>query len=140
MGQRWYTIKEMEALTNRTRSTIYRWIDEGRLQTKREGSRVFVCPADGTIDVDHEPVNDGTSGHMGQLMSRMEQNAEMLSNFMQSAVKRLGDLERENGELNTLVDVQAQRIEELEGILQEVTRGLSFSDRLALLSGKHPED
>ena len=140
MDSQWYTIKEMEALTKRTRSTVYRWIDEGRLQTKREGSRVFVRPADGTIDIDSEPVNDETSGHMGQLVHRMEQNAEMLSNFMQNAVIRLGELERENGELNTLVDLQTQRIEELEGIIQEVTKGLPFSDRLKLLSGQTDEE
>ena len=140
MESQWYTIKEMEALTKRTRSTVYRWIDEGRLQTKREGSRVFVRPADGTIDIDSESVTDETSGHMGQLVHRMEQNAEMLSNFMQNAVIRLGELERENGELNTLVDLQTQRIEELEGIIQEVTKGLPFSDRLKLLSGQAAED
>jgi len=38
----WMTIKEMETISKKTRSTIYRWIDSGILEMKKIGVRVMV--------------------------------------------------------------------------------------------------
>jgi hypothetical protein len=65
----------------------------------------------------------------------MEQNALQLSEFMQISMNRLGELERENGELNTLLDLQRDRIEELEGVIQRVSKGLTEGEKLRLLTG-----
>lgn len=135
MEHKWYTIRQYESLTRRSRSTLYRWIDAGKLDVKREGNRVYVRSHDGTIDIPHEAVEDGTGGQVGQLVSRMEQNALQLSEFMQISMSRLGELERENGELNTLLDLQRDRIEELEGVIQRVSKGLTEGEKLRLLTG-----
>ena len=38
----WMTIKEMETISKKTRSTIYRWMDSGILDMKKIGVRVMV--------------------------------------------------------------------------------------------------
>ena len=135
MEHRWYTIREMENITRKTRSTIYRWIESGKLESQRDGARVLVRPTDGTIDIPSEPVENGTDGQVGQLLSRMEHNAIQLSEFLQSSMKRIGELERENGEKQVLIDLQTDRIEELEGIIQKLAVNLPNDDKLKLLTG-----
>ena len=141
MEHRWYTIREMENITQKSRSTIYRWIDAGRLEIQREGVRVLVRSADGTIDVPSETVENGTGGqvghHMGQLMERMERNAEMMTQYMAQSLKEIKRLERENGRLSERVDQQKEYIDELTILLQNATSRMDKEETIKLLNDQN---
>ena len=147
MVHRWYTIREMENIAQKTRSTIYRWIDAGKLEVKREDGRVLVRPTDGIVDIPSEPVENGTGGQAVQqtgqiagLMGRMEKNAELMTQYMTQSLKEIRRLERMTGELTAKIEMKNERIEELEILLANATHRMTNSEKLQLIAeAKRPD-
>jgi len=122
MGQQWVSRAVACQVIGISERTLRRHIQDGKLQAKREGNRVFVL-----VDIaDSEAVNSGQgadmSGHIADtpLLDQIQKENELLRQQLTEKDKQIGKLQEEISEHSQRTDT----------IIMQMTRQLEQSQMM----------
>jgi hypothetical protein len=125
MSQKWVTVKQACNILGISRTTLYRRIKQGEIETKKDESSMTSCFIDVPNGTDNGTINipDGTPRSAAQLEQEMKQWREKV----EFQVKEIAELKQELRRKDERLEDNRQR---QDTIILQLTRQLDQSQRL----------